>query len=352
MALQIEVIEIGAVRLLFVAFLFYSPVIEDSLMFRICSGTAKPFLLVAASWLIATSAIQAQVFSDDFSYGGLGDGEHLWEGNSNYNVKYNGDVAQFQLFDWAESGGNTGAAGRLNVAVAERNYIARSRSAIGSSIPVVAPVGVGNTVTISSDFQISITGDALTGGQDGTDDSLFGIQLGNTGNWWDGDPWFDFTIARRSDSTWGVRLGGDRDNVGAIMGSLANSEIGLGDGSGVSTSGWYTMTMVLTDNGATYDATASVAYGGSDVWVSAPIATPYASGTPLFGGYTTGFNDDTGLEIADISPISVGDLGKLSDAMADNFYLASGSSSVPEPTSLALLSVGLISVLARRRLAA
>jgi hypothetical protein len=129
------------------------------------------------------------------------------------------------------------------------------------------------------------------------------------------------------------------------MGSVPNSAIGLGDGSSASTSGWFTMTMTLSDNGTGYDATASVEYNGSAVWVSpAPVATPYMSGASLWGAYTTGNNTDMGLD-PDISPKSVGDLGKLSAALADNFFLGT----VPEPSSLGIALLGLASLLIRRR---
>jgi hypothetical protein len=165
-------------------------------MFRPRPGSATSFLLLTIVSLTATSTVRAQV-TDDFSYGGLADGEVLWEGNSQYNTKWVSPTSsQKELFSFAAGGGNPDQAGRLNVALAERNYIARNTNGVTAS----------DTLTISSDFQIAITGAPLTSGQDGTDDSLFGLQLATTPNWWDGTPWFDFTIARRSDSTWGVNL--------------------------------------------------------------------------------------------------------------------------------------------------
>jgi hypothetical protein len=291
---------------------------------------AMSLMQFAAIALTATSEVTAQT-ADDFSYAGLVDGDVFWEGNSQYNTKWHSPASsQKELFRYAASGGNSDQAGRLNVGLAEKNYIARNTNGV---------VGK-STVTISSDFQIAITGASLSTSQDGTDDSLIGLQLATTPNWWDGQPWFDFTLLRRSNSTWGVVLGG------TTMGSEFNSEIGLGDGTGASTSGWFTMEMVLTDNGTTYDATASVSFNGAEVWAApAPIPTPYASGASLYGGYTTGDNADLGLELADISPMSVGQLGKLSDAMVDNFFLGT----VPEPTTMLLASLGLGALLLQRR---
>lgn len=286
----------------------------------------------------------AQV-TDAFSYPHV-EGEVLWEGNSQYNSKWEGGGTQQSLFSFAATGGNPDGAGRMNVALAERDYMARNRNGgDGSTNGVVAPAGVGNSITVSGDFQIAITGDPLASEANGIDDSLIGLQFATSGNWWDGHPRLDFTVARRSDSTWGVRFG---QGLGAILGSVPNAAIGLGDGTSASTSGWFTLAMTLTDNGAGYDATASVLYGGSPVWTSpAAIAAPYALGTPLFGGFTTGFNDHMGFD-PDITPISVGDLGKLITALVDNFSL-SVQQAVPEPTSAALAGIGLACALRSRR---
>jgi hypothetical protein len=283
--------------------------------------------------IVVATPVVAQV-TDPFAYG-LANGEVLWEGNSQYNTKWHSAASnQKELFSFATSGGNPDGAGRLNVALAERDYIARNINGI------VVPAAVGNMVTISGDFQIAITGAALNSGQDGTDDSLIGLQLATTPNWWDGAPFFDFTVIRRSNSTWGVKFGG------TPMGSEPNSEIGLGDGAGASTGGWLTLTMKLTDNGTGYEATASVLYNGLPVWTApSAIAAPYSSGASLWGGITTGFNTDTGLD-PDISPKSVGDLGKLSSAVADNFFL--GVQAVPEPNSAVLAIAGLLGALRRR----
>jgi hypothetical protein len=295
------------------------------------------FLLAFAA--LAAPAV-AQV-TDAFSYP-LVEGEVLWEGNSPYNTKWEGGGTQQSLFSFAATSGNPDGAGRMNVAIAERDYLARNRNGgDGSTNGVAAPVGLGNSITLSGDFQIAITGASLASGANGTDDSLIGLQFATSGNWWDGHPRLDFTVARRSDSTWGVRFG---QGLGAIMGSEPNAAIGLGDGTSASTSGWFTLALTLTDNGTGYDATAAVLYGGSPVWTSpAAIAAPYALGTPLFGGFTTGFNDHMGFD-PDISPISVGDLGKLSTALVDNFSL-SVQQAVPEPTSIGLAGIGLVCAL-------
>jgi len=108
------------------------------------------------------------------------------------------------------------------------------------------------------------------------------------------------------------------------------------------------MAMTLTDNGTGYDATAAVLYGGSPVWTSpAAIATSYALGTPMFGAFTTGFNDRPELD-PDGSPMSVGDLGKVNAVLVDNFSLGA-TQTVPEPTSVLLLGTGLIWTVLRPR---
>jgi hypothetical protein len=324
--------------------LFYGTQLEVSVMsFQLCIRNIAYFFF---GMCCLSLPVNAQV-TDDFSYGHA-DGEVLWEGNSQYNSKWEGGGTQQSLFSFAATGGNPDGAGRLNMAVAERDYLLRNRNGgDGSTNGVTAPVGIGNSITLSGDFQIAITGAPLASGPDGTDVSLIGLQFATTGNWWDGHPRLDFRIARRSDSTWGVRFG---QGLATIMGSEPNAAIGLGDGTSASTSGWFTMAMTLTDNGAGYDATASVLYGGSPVWTSpAAIATEYALGTPMFGGFTTGFNDRPELDL-DGSPMSVGDLGKVSTALVDNFFLGVETGSVvPEPASAFLLVTGLVLAAMRPR---
>jgi len=107
--------------------------------FQLCIRNIACFALGINCLVLSANA---QV-TDAFSYP-LVEGEVLWEGNSQYHSKFESFNDQQSLFSFSATGGNSGGAGRVNVAVAERDYIARNRNGgDGSTNGVTAPVALG-----------------------------------------------------------------------------------------------------------------------------------------------------------------------------------------------------------------
>ncbi|QEG23702.1 PEP-CTERM sorting domain-containing protein [Mariniblastus fucicola] len=225
----------------------------------------------------------------------------------------------------------------LDVMTAQRSYNAINQNGL------TAAAGAGNILTLSADFQVSIGGNALAN----QNKAFAGLQISDDDDvWWSGTNQgvtkTDFTIARRgaNGQIFGINAPG-----AAIDGWHNVSNFGLVDGVTAGTSDWFKMEIVLTDNGATYDADYNLYDAGGSVIHTYSAATTYASGTTLYGGFTTGYND---VEDGAGTPLVINSVNDVTGVSIDNFSFT-GPAAVPEPTSLSLLALGLLGTVAFRR---
>jgi hypothetical protein len=180
-----------------------------------------------------------------------------------------------------------------------------------------------------------------------------GLHISTTPNWWDGSN-LDFQLARRGAN--GQVLGTVYPNIpGFIGGWLNNSNFGLpantnaaAGGTG-GTGGWFDMQTKLTDNGSTYIAEYEIFdTNGNSIYTSpavgqngGPNDTGIASGTTLYGGVTTGWNN--------VSQDPITTINNVDQVGIDNFsFTTVVTTTVPEPSGFALL-LGFSSFIAVRR---
>lgn len=270
---------------------------------------------------------------DDFDTGGTGTGI-LSGTNGNWSAKWlgTGDTTQRDLYDNTAAAGVGGTNGVvLDVTTARRQYNAIHQDGL------TCPIGVGNTLTLRSDMQVAVNGNTPT-----QNNNFFGLQVSTTPNWWDGSN-IDYTLSRRGNATqqvFGVNGNTGWDNV---------NQYGLPGGANpVGTSDWFSMEIVLTDNGTTYDAVMTLYRpdGSFSAAHQVSTTTTIASGSTVYGGYTTGWNsvDPAGTAV----PTDIQTYSNVTGVTVDNFSFI-GAHAVPEPASLAILAFAGIGLVTRRR---
>jgi len=125
-----------------------------------------------------------------------------------------------------------------------------------------------------------------------------------------------------------------------IEGWLTHSSLGVNTTTG-GTSNWITLEYKLCDNGITVEASVDFLDSSGTSLIPAGTtsytATSLASGTTLYTGFSTNWNN--------VGDVGVGSYSKLSSVNIDNFIVTS----VPEPTSFLLVTVGLVGCIIPRR---
>ena len=287
--------------------------------------TAKAAMVLALAVLASPAAFADVV--DDFDTGATSAGI-LSGTNGGWSAKWAAASTQQDLYDNQVGNGVGGSNGvALDVFTAERSYNAVNTTGVSVA------AGVGNTLTLSADFQFGVDGNPLAN----QNASFLGLQISDTQNWWNGNN-IDFNIARRGAN--GQVLGVVNPTT-FIDGWINVTDFGAPAGGAVGMSDWFKMETVLTDNGSTYDAVFTLYNSSGGIAnQSASYDTGYASGSTLYGGFTTSWNS---------APVQ-GPINTINGATAaniDNFSFTSFAP-IPEPTSAALIA-GLFGTMAIRR---
>ena len=198
----------------------------------------------------------------------------------------------------------------LNVNQAKADYRLNSRVAIS-----------GKHLLVSGLFKIHTTGEALTNGVNGVNQSFIASYVSMTPDWFNG-PHFDMGLARRSDNNWGLRVPAPV----FVEGFVSNSELGLAEGLVASESDWFRMTLELFDVGTGWVGVTSVVTADGTVLLksgSFPLPAAFTSGAPLYGGFTTAFNS---------LAVPVGEIAKVSAIYMDDFAFGAPTRSVVRPS--------------------
>ncbi|WP_411847279.1 PEP-CTERM sorting domain-containing protein [Roseibacillus persicicus] len=275
----------------------------------------KNNLIIALSTVAAVGVAEGvSIVSDNFD--GLAAGAAM-DASADWNAKWATGTTQQNLYKGDGSGGVN-----LDMSVAEVNYHALNQTGF-----VVGGTGF-SSVTISFDFNYTHNG----GGNPatGVNKAFFGALISDQPQWWSGSS-NTFTIANR-----GGAIGNNVSGAPFIEGWATHSSMGVDPNAG-GTSSNINLSWVLTDNGTTIDAQAIyVRAGGSFTSTSWDTGVP--SGTTLYGGFSTGWNDVGGtLENAtNISSINL-----------DNFAITGAP--IPEPSAVFLVGLAGLGIFRRRR---
>ncbi|TWT80185.1 PEP-CTERM motif protein [Planctomycetes bacterium CA13] len=280
----------------------------------LCFGT------ILAPLATANAAI---VVSEDFS--GLAANQSLGA-SPDWNVKWDGgDTSQQNLI----TGDGAGIA-TLDTTVAKINY--RAVHQTGFSI------SGSDTATITSNFQYTHSAGGNTASPN---ENFFGILVSDAPQWWSGAN-KSISVANR-----GGAIGNRLPVAPWIQNWQTHGSLGVNTADG-GTSEWLTAELALSINGAgNYEGTLALTrvLDGSSVWTTDPIDLGIAAGTPVYGGYTTDYNQP-GSATGDPN-LSINDVTSISAITVDNFAIS--VTAVPEPSSLALLGLGGMGLLTRRR---
>ncbi len=241
--------------------------------------------------------------------------------NAPWSTKWDSnDVTQRNLFviELGESPGD-GQILTLDASTAERSYNAIHQQGVtGTGV-------VGDQLLLRADVKISLSGTSFDQGIDGTNQPFFGLEIRDDKYWYSGES-TNFSLARRADGSWGVRL----PSSPWIYGWQDNTQLGFSDNSGsAGTSDWVSIEVVLTDNGSTYDAVMMVRDATGSVLLDTAEyswSTALVSGATLHGGFTTGWNNAP-------EGTTVQDLSKVSEVSVDNY---SFSHATPTPVHVEL----------------
>lgn len=249
-----------------------------------------------------------------------------------WSTKWSGAPSPSQQNLWAVEAANGVDGGQgfaLDVNTAWRNYHTINQASV-----------TGDVLSLSGDVRFSTTGAALNElpdpGINGVNDGFIGLVITTEPAWWqvngtNGN--FIFQVARRADNNWGVFVNG------SVEAWLSNADIGLDPGTTPSTSDWFTLSAQIAPNeGETaYEVVCTVSYQGRVLHTTDPIAlsdTVYPLGGPIYGGFSTGYNDDASNATAPligsdtVSDTPVGSIAKVSALDVDNFSLIGYSESV------------------------
>lgn len=290
----------------------------------------RHFCVIAALLFIFPVAnVKADVV-DDFDTGATGTGV-IGGSNGNWSAKWDGtNTTQRNLYSNVASVGEGGSNGLcLDVSIAERAYNAKNTTGVSVA------AGVGNTMNLSSRFQY-----AHNGSLNNSNLPFIGLQLSAQSDWWNNSGNLDFTINRRNAAGSGNIIGMNTPGNG-VDGWINETAFGMPGGGAAGTSSWFTMEILLTDNGTTYDAVYNLYDASGGLAHSESSATTFASGATLYGGFTTGWNNIGGAG----NPIT--SITGVTETYMDDFAFTTNA--VPEPGALGVLGFVALGMLTRRR---
>ncbi|VGO12790.1 hypothetical protein PDESU_01344 [Pontiella desulfatans] len=263
------------------------------------------FALLALASMVGATATATIIVSDDFS--GYTAGAVI--GGPNWNPKWDGgDTSQQSLFR-AESGGTGYAV--LDTTVAKRSYHIPNQTSF--------TMGPGLTATVSSDFRYSHeAGGTITAN---LNKNIFGLLVTDQPQWWNGAN-KNFSLANR-----GNAMGNTLPASPFVEGWMTHGSLGVDTTVG-GLSHWLRVDWELTDNGSTIlgQATITDLDTATVRYTSTQIDLGLASGSTLYAGYSTDWNDVGAVDIASFS--------KIDEVHMDNFQIEV----IPEPATLGLIS--------------
>jgi len=272
--------------------------------------------------LVAILAVSGNYASadvvDSFDGGTVGSAPAGWQ------IKFDGASDQQALINVAADGmgGTTGL--ELDTGTAIRAYQAINQTGVSVA------AGVGNTMTLTSDFQFS-----HTGGLTATNVPAFGLQIKDGPNWWTGTA-INANFNRRNAGT------GDIIGFSAspgLNGWNNATDFGLPAAGAAGQSDWFEIEIILTDNGTTYDAVYNLYNPAGSLVTTNAGGTAFTSGATLYGGDSTSWNNNGTDSIQTYSDID--------DVNVDNFSFT--TSAIPEPASAGLIALSMLGMVAFRR---
>jgi len=264
---------------------------------------------------LSATASAAVLVSDNFD--GLS-ADTAMDSSSDWQAKWQTGTTQQNLYKADGAGGIV-----LDMSVAELNYHALHQTGF--------TIAANSSATISLDFTYTHNG----GGNPatGVNKTFFGPMVSNTANWWDGSN----TMLPMSQR--GGAIGNNLTAAPWVENWASHSSLGVSQNGGVAdTSNIINLTWTLTDNGTTIDA-AGTFTSGANTYTTTSFDTGIATGTTLYGGFSTGWNNVGG---------SLENATNISSLSIDNFEISSPDV-VPEPSSLLIASLSVFGLLRRRR---
>lgn len=264
----------------------------------------------------------AVLVSDNFD--DLADGTDM-ASSANWNAKWDGNnETQRNLYK-----GNGNGSVTLDTTVAWRNYHALHQTGFQ-----VGGADGHDSVTISSDISyVHAAGGDISAN---LNEAFFGLFVSNTAPWWSGGGNANsesLLLANR-----GAAVGNKVNGSPWIEDWTNHSSLGVDTSTGGESS-TINIAWTLSDNGTTIDAAAVITRGGS-TFETTLVDTTLASGSTLYGGYSTGWNGVGNVPISDVNAIE--------SVTIDNFSI-SAPDAVPEPSSVILASLAALGLLRRRR---
>lgn len=278
----------------------------------------KKYLTTLGILLAAHPATAAILVSDNFD--GLAAGTNMGA-SADWNAKWASASTQQGLYKADGSG-----AINLDTTVAEVNYHALHQTGF-----VVGGSGHASA-TISLDFNYTHDGSGNNPGG-GVNKTFFGTYISDTAAWWSGSG-YDLRMSYR-----GGAIGNNLPAAPWVENWVNDTALGVDHDGGVAgTSSTIGISWVLTDNGTTIDAAGSYTAAGNTYTISS-FDTGFASGTTLYGGFTTGWNDVGG---------TIDNATSITNINIDNFAITAPDP-IPEPTSIVLVSLASLGIFRRRR---
>jgi hypothetical protein len=284
-------------------------------------------IIASGPFALNITAPAASVTFDSYATGNL-------PGGSEWNEKWVAAPSSQQFL--YQVGAANGVGGSQGIAV--------STSLVESGYSAKYQAGVsGTSYTVSAQFQMTIDDTA----PDKPNHSAFGVLLSDAPQAWNGGATHnvEFTLVRRDG---GNRYGATGLTLAGVpQGWEQNSELGLPNtlpaAATTATSDWFSIRLTITDTGSgTWDLLGEVIDSGDNVvysYLDANKALPagFTPGATLYGGLVVPWVDSASYLV-----LSQGHVDSLN---IDNFSITA----IPEPGSIALLSLSSLALLRRRR---